>query len=519
MDRQHRQERQEGARDEHAEHVPEVRARGHLDVLDRVAERLPPFDYSFLKHHQALLEENDVGRLLGDIDRRIHGDTDIRLAQCAGVVDAVAHEADGVTAGAERADDPDLVIRRELREHDMCVGNLAERRIVEASDFAAEDDVADREPHVLADFARHQVIVAGEDLHDDAVVSERLDGRCRALFWRIEESHEASENEIAFVSHRVGTVPWIELAIGDGDYTEPIFIQLGHQFSRVAAAFVVELDDVLFVADACAYREHFLNGAFADQLVRRVLVIDHHRHPAAREIKRDLIHFAVRLVDREFGVDFAVLEHRDVEQILQPGLIKRIEIGEREDRFVLLANHIDMLLEDDLVLRQRAGLVRAQHVHRAEVLNRIQSLHDRLPLRHRRGAFGEVRRDDHRQHFRRQPDGDGEAEEERLEPVVLAEAVDQEDDRNHHENEADEQPAHLIHADVERRRHTLADQSLGHRAEARLASRGGDDSSCGAADDACAHKTDRRQFGQREWLIRGGCAVRLLDWKCFAGER
>ena len=42
LDRQHRQERQERARAQHAEHVPEVRAGGHLDVLDDVAEHPRP---------------------------------------------------------------------------------------------------------------------------------------------------------------------------------------------------------------------------------------------------------------------------------------------------------------------------------------------------------------------------------------------------------------------------------------------------------------------------------------------
>src|ERR1035437_4073500 len=55
-DRKQREEVKERARDEHAEHVPEVRAGGHLDVLDRVAEGLAPFDHAFLEHHQALLE-------------------------------------------------------------------------------------------------------------------------------------------------------------------------------------------------------------------------------------------------------------------------------------------------------------------------------------------------------------------------------------------------------------------------------------------------------------------------------
>ncbi len=117
LDRQHRQERQERARDEHAEHVPEVRARRHLDVLDGVAERLPPLEHALLQHHQALLEQDDVGGFLGDVHRGIHRDAHVGLAQRAGVVDAIAHEAHGVAARAQRAHDAHLVVGRQLREH------------------------------------------------------------------------------------------------------------------------------------------------------------------------------------------------------------------------------------------------------------------------------------------------------------------------------------------------------------------------------------------------------------------
>ena len=83
-----------------------------------------------------------------------------------------------------------------------------------------------------------------------------------------------------------------------------------------------------------------------------------------------------------------------------------------------------MPFEDDPVLRQRAGLVRAEHVHGAEVLDRVQPLDDDLLARHRDGAAREVGGDDHRQHLRREADGDRDSEEERLLEVVLDQAVD-----------------------------------------------------------------------------------------------
>ena len=106
LDRQHRQERQEDARDQYAEHVAEIGARRHLDVLDDVGKCLAPLDDRLLQHHQALLQQDDVGRLLGDIDGRIDRNTHVRVFQRRRIVDAVAHIADGVAVALQRADHP-----------------------------------------------------------------------------------------------------------------------------------------------------------------------------------------------------------------------------------------------------------------------------------------------------------------------------------------------------------------------------------------------------------------------------
>ena len=201
-----------------------------------------------------------------------------------------------------------------------------------------------------------------------------------------------------------------------------------------------------------------------------VILIDDHGHAPAREIERNLVDLRVRLVNSELGVELAVLQYGHIQQIFQSGLIEAVDIGERQHPVVVLTNDVDVALQNDLVLRERSRLVGAEHIHRAKVLNRVEALHDRLPPRHRDRALGEVRRDDHRQHLGREADGDGEAEEQRLEPIVFREPIDENDDRHHHENEPDEQPTHLVHANVECRRRALADEALGHGADRRPSS-------------------------------------------------
>ena len=70
LDRRHRQERQEGAGAQDAEHVAEVRAGAHADVFEDVGEDLAAFHHAFLEHQQALLQQDDVGGFLGDVHGR-----------------------------------------------------------------------------------------------------------------------------------------------------------------------------------------------------------------------------------------------------------------------------------------------------------------------------------------------------------------------------------------------------------------------------------------------------------------
>ena len=97
--RQHRQEAQEQRRAGGAEHVPEVRRRAHQDVLDRVGEDPPALDDAVGEDPEVLVEQHDVGGVLGDVRRRVDGDADVGVVQRDRVVDAVAEEPD---VGAER---------------------------------------------------------------------------------------------------------------------------------------------------------------------------------------------------------------------------------------------------------------------------------------------------------------------------------------------------------------------------------------------------------------------------------
>ena len=77
-----------------------------------------------------------------------------------------------------------------------------------------------------------------------------------------------------------------------------------------------------------------------------------------------------------------MLEHGDVEQVLQPGLEVAVQVGVLQHALDSSPRMSRCLFENDPVLRQRAGLVGAQDVHRPEVLDRIEPLDDHLLARH-----------------------------------------------------------------------------------------------------------------------------------------
>ena len=62
-----RQERQEEGDPGHAEHVAEIGAGGHEDILQRVRKGRPPFTHALHKDTQILLEQHDIRRLFGHI--------------------------------------------------------------------------------------------------------------------------------------------------------------------------------------------------------------------------------------------------------------------------------------------------------------------------------------------------------------------------------------------------------------------------------------------------------------------
>src|SRR5262249_9764582 len=72
---------------------PEVRARGHHDVLHDVAERPAPLEHPVVQDAEVVLEEDERRGLLREVHGPVDGEPDVCRVQGGRVVDPVAKEA------------------------------------------------------------------------------------------------------------------------------------------------------------------------------------------------------------------------------------------------------------------------------------------------------------------------------------------------------------------------------------------------------------------------------------------
>ncbi|MNT18287.1 hypothetical protein D3C72_1534780 [compost metagenome] len=144
-----------------------------------------------------------------------------------------------------------------------------------------------------------------------------------------------------------------------------------------------------------------------------------------------------------------MLQHGNVQQVLQARLVVTVEVGHVQHVVRLIAPGVQMACQKNLVLRQRTGLVRAQHIHGTEVLDGVQPFDDDLLARQKHRALGERGGHDHRQHLGRETYRHRQRKQQRLGPVTLGEAIDGKHQRHHDKHETDQHPADLVDTGLE----------------------------------------------------------------------
>ena len=119
-------------------------------------------------------------------------------------------------------------------------------------------------------------------------------------------------------------------------------------------------------------------------------IFHRHRDPTADKIKRQFIKLYEAFFGRWRNPSLAKAQHRPVHQVARPALAAAVEPRQRQHPVALAAADVKMMLKNDIVLGQRAGFIGTQHVHGAEVLNRVQPLDDHFAPRHGDSAFRQV---------------------------------------------------------------------------------------------------------------------------------
>ena len=342
-----------------------------------------------------------------------------------------------MAVGLQHADDSRFLVRRKLGEDGRPFSQCGERAFVRRLHLGPRRNMLGVKAHVAANFSRDDSVVARENLHGDTVLAQQAQCFGGGFLRRVEERDEPGENQIALILHRDRRMVLRERLVADGDHPKAVLIQPVAQCLEPLAKLRRQWPGAAFLFHLRADVEHLLDGPLADKNVFLFRPRQHDRHAAPREVKGNLVLLPPRLGHFAQAQLLGSLNHGSVEQVLQPGLEQAVEIGVFEHSLALAAVRVQVPDQHHFVLRQRTRLVRAKHVHRAEVLDGLQMLHDRFLTRHRDGAPRQIRVHNHWQHLGRQPDRDGDREQEGLQPVVLRQPVDEEDRRRHDHHEFD----------------------------------------------------------------------------------
>ena len=260
-----------------------------------------------------------------------------------------------------------------------------ERFVAERFDLGAVQQPGDRNAEFGADMLRHALVVAAEDLDADTLGPKRGDGRPCARFWRIGEDDEAGKNQISLVGHRCPRTVGLELAPGDAECAKSVRAEPLEDFRRADPRRLVERQKLglagLFVPGG--ELDDVFGRALGDQQAA-ALVLDEDRNAASLKIERHLVDLGPARTARRAGFD-----DRGIERVPQSGLEMAVEPGQVEHVLAVGARERNLSREADLGFGERPGLVRAQHIHAAEVMDRAEPFHDHLRLRHADGTARE----------------------------------------------------------------------------------------------------------------------------------
>lgn len=211
-------------------------------------------------------------------------------------------------------------------------------------------------------------------------------------------------------------------------------------------------------------------------------------------------------------------EDRIVQRTVNAGLERTVEAGKPQDLRAISAACIDVADQPDLRFGKRPGLVGAQRVHGAKVVDGREPFDDDAVTRKTQGAACERDGDHHRQQLRGEADREREREHDRREPWPLEQHVGGEHEEHEKEGQTQDQEAELAYTDLEGIGRPAPAELRRETADASLPARPADQRGCGPADDGGPHEDE---IGFLGGLLgpTGNLAVVLFGRVRLAGQQ
>ena len=424
-----------------------------------------------------------------------------------------------------------LLQRRELGEQMGFLGALGKLGVIERIDLGAQQDIARVDTDLLADGGGDAIVVAGQDLDRHALGLEGGDGARGTCFGRIEEGQKAHQHHVAFVGNaklahaaRIGF-------LRHGNHAQALGIEPSDLLANLGELIFGERPGDAIDLDKGADLEHFLGSSLGDHLGFALGIGDNYAQATAREIEGNLVDLGIAvaqaLAQHGIGHDgrgrhVGTVDNGQVDKVFEAGLEEAVQKRMAQHACVLVAVGVEVALEHDAVFGEGAGLVAAQDVHRAEVLDRRQLLDDNLATGEVLGALRQARGHDDGKHLRRDAHGHARGEQQCVDDVALGGGVDGKDGRSHNEHETYEQHGDARDTAVKRTLFAAPVEHLGDAAQVGVRAGGNDKRHGGAVLHGGAGKDD--VLAGREWqrgavgALDDGDGSGLLDGLALAGE-
>ena len=193
---------------------------------------------------------------------------------------------------------------------------------------------------------------------------------------------------------------------------ETLFAPVAEALLYVCPRGGIQRMGVLSGLQAGAGAQNIIQCTLGDEGMLTLGIGGDHTQPFAHKIVGDFVHLLLG-ADIQPGLLSGSL-NRIIQRIGQPGLVVCVEIGVAQNGRGGLPLCIVCAVETDDTFGERAGLVGAEHVHAAKVLNGGQAAHDHAAFGHLLCTVGECDTDYGGQELRRQTDRQRQRKEQRV---------------------------------------------------------------------------------------------------------